>query len=269
MDEEIPKNREKSPNSSKVKDNGSNSRVKSTDGKDYRAPTPMQQKDKKIQELKKKIKLLEDNVTDRESDIEDLNKQNQALQIKLKTVEEKLEAMDRQYDDVTTKLEKVCEEKDELEANLQEKLVIIRELEEKIAEINDDQEQREKLHQRRYLELYQKGQEAVLIEQEEELVRQFAMEKGDPLTQKLVDKLLRTERKLEKMKDKKREETYKKGPNVTSLDHAKTGMLKSAVFYYLTGKEKAGNLDMILTLLEFSETHRTKIKEAMAEKKKK
>ncbi|XP_071854232.1 uncharacterized protein [Apostichopus japonicus] len=249
----------------KSKDNGT--KTKGEDGKDYKAITPMQQKDRKIQELRKKIKSLEGELTDKESDHRELNQQNQQLNDKLKDLDDKLTAMDKQHDDVTTKLEKLTEHTEDVESTLQDKIARISEMESKLAQVTDDQNQREKIHQRRYLELYQKGQEAVLIEQEEELVRRFAMEKGDPLTQKLVEKLSRTERKLQKMKDSKREETYKKGPNVASIDDAKIGMLKSAVFYYLTGREKEGNLEMIMTLLEFSETHRELINHAVKDKK--
>lgn len=231
--------------------------------------TSLQQKgDKKIQDLRKRIKSLESELTDRESDLKDASQQNKELREQLKGLESQLTILDKQHDNVTTALESLSEKYEKMEQTLENKMARITELESQITDLTEEQIQREKVHERRYLELYQKGQAAVLIEQEEELVRRFAMEKGDPLTQKLVEKLLRTERKLEKLKDSKREEIYKKcSPNVPSVDHAKMGMLKSAFFYYLTGREKDGNLEMIMTLLEFSDKHREKIKLALKDKK--
>ncbi|XP_066950560.1 protein quick-to-court isoform X13 [Macrobrachium rosenbergii] len=140
----------------------------------------------------------------------------------------------------------------------------IRELEREITKLKDELTEAELRHQKMYLQMFLKGQQAAKLqaddEQDAEEDSQSSLSSNGPMVD-LMKQLARTEEELEKMKVLYHREVANRNNNKYrngELDPEVTlQFLKSAIYYFLTDKDNAkGHLRAIESILGYTDSER-------------
>ncbi|XP_071956750.1 uncharacterized protein [Antedon mediterranea] len=232
--------------------------------------TPLQQRDKQVKDLHHYVASLEGVIEEKDLLIESFEQQKidsvKAMEAKKteekQVVEQTLKKSQEETAEVRQKLE-------ETERTLSKREEKINRLEKVIVNMEQEYEEREGVHQERYLEMYQKGMAAMTIEHDEELVAGAQADPKSANIKQLLKKLEKTEMELAKVRETKRLEVYEGAIPLESDSEARVELLKSAVYYFLTDKEPDNNLKTMLSMLNYSEVQKTNIRSHIKKKKKK
>ncbi|XP_033108570.1 uncharacterized protein LOC117110092 [Anneissia japonica] len=232
--------------------------------------TPLQQKERQVKDLHHYIVTLEKVIDEKDlliesfeqQKIDGINAMEQNKNEEIKEVQQTLKKSQEETEEVRQKLQ-------ETEKTLSKREEKINRLEKVINNMEQEYEEREALHQERYLEMYQKGMAAMTIEHDEDLVAGAQADPKSANIKMLLKKLEKTEMELAKVRESRRLEVYEHALPLESDSEARVELLKSAVYYFLTDKEPDNNLKTMLSMLNYSEVQKTNIKSHIKKKKKK
>ncbi|XP_006818349.1 uncharacterized protein LOC102805014 [Saccoglossus kowalevskii] len=253
--------------------------------------TPLQQKERQVKELNRKVRELEELLENKDEEITYLKEEHK---IELETFfadketefESLKEEIEKQNDLLKDKNEKVIQElKDEIqmlekvkndeicrrmdtEKSLIERQTIIEKLEHTMKKMEVEYKDREHLHQHRYLEMYKKGQLAQEMEMEENMILEAAKNPQNKNVKDLLRKLEKTQIELEKLKESRRKEIYEEAPHIKSDPEAIVELLSSSFYYYLIGRDAKTNLRAIMSILNYSEVQKRTILNSLKKKEK-
>ncbi|XP_052762723.1 uncharacterized protein LOC128205249 isoform X2 [Mya arenaria] len=222
--------------------------------------TPSQRKDVLIRDLRRQIRefkvLCEEK--DREINMYRTNIDDKTSKIvekkdaEISKLREEMNKLQRNYDDISN----FCEESVAAASILEEKTEHLK--------VNDSQamDDREKQHQKIYLEMYKKGKDCARIEREEELEVLAAEGQCSTMTiSELVRKLAWTELELAKWQTLKRQESYNDAVAPESESYATLRFLKDSFFHYITDeKDSDHHMRAIIKIFKYTEPQMNKIR---------
>ncbi|XP_038052578.1 protein KASH5-like [Patiria miniata] len=233
--------------------------------------TPLQQKERHNKDLSMQISKLERTLLSQDDRIRQFEEEKQrALEDVGKVKDTEMGKLLIEIKNLQIHLEESKNSISEISGLLSDEKKMTASLKEQMTTMQREQEEREAVHQTRYLDMYQKGREAQLIDQEEDLICMAiaTAPAGDGQNRHLVKKLERTEQELEKLRQTFREDVYHKTPQLDTDSAAQVEILKSAVYYYLTDTQPEVNLSVMLSMLNYSDVQRKNIKSHINKKSK-
>ncbi|XP_053382701.1 uncharacterized protein LOC128549622 [Mercenaria mercenaria] len=219
--------------------------------------TPSQRKDLLIRDLRRQVREIKITCEEKDREIsmykqhvdEETSKLVQAKDEELERLREELKQVKQSYDDISN----FCEES----------VTAATVLERKATDLKSAMDDREKQHQKIYLEMYRKGQDSARFEREEELER-LASAGGCKVTiSELVKKLAWTELELAKWQTIRRQESYHDAMRPETEAETILRFLKDSFFHYITDeKDSDHHLRAMVKIFKYTEPQMKKIRES-------
>ncbi|KAL4217934.1 hypothetical protein ACF0H5_022673 [Mactra antiquata] len=219
--------------------------------------TPSQRKDLLLRDLKRQLREMKISCDEKDREIsmykqhvdEETSKLVQAKDEELTRLREELKHVKQSYDDISN----FCEES----------ITAASVLEQKATDLKNAMDDREKQHQKIYLEMYRKGQDSARFEREEELER-LANSGGCTVTiSELVKKLAWTELELAKWQTIRRQESYHDATRPETEAETILRFLKDSFFHYITDeKDSDHHLRAMVKIFKYTEPQMKKIRES-------
>lgn len=219
--------------------------------------TPSQRKDLLIRDLKRQVREMKIMCEEKDREIsmykqhvdEETSKLVQSKDEELERLREELKHVKQSYDDISN----FCEES----------VTTASVMERKANDLKSALDDREKEHQKIYLEMYRKGQDSARFEREEELER-LASSGGCKVTiSELVRKLAWTELELAKWQTIRRQESYHDAMRPDTEAETILRFLKDSFFHYITDeKDSDHHLRAMVKIFKYTEPQMKKIRES-------